>query len=150
MQTAARLARGAFTLLALGLLLGSPGAGAWCTNNLTLIHTGDIRGRLLPVNKFGAECHFRHAHHGDVSDMEMWVRPHEECMGGVAARKYFVDTMRRLRGAENVLTVDSGNMYWGSQFYNYVSARAARKTRPRGACAHPRGASVQGGQVTVA
>jgi len=74
------------------------------------MHTGDIRGRAMPVHNWEGEC--------ELDDLTLGTidKPYAGgCAGGVAARKIFVDAIRA--NVTNHVLVDAGNYYFGSTRY---------------------------------
>eukprot|EP00753_Platysulcus_tardus_P014749 PLAT4443.5.p1 GENE.PLAT4443.5~~PLAT4443.5.p1 ORF type:complete len:1083 (-),score=544.47 PLAT4443.5:164-3412(-) len=79
--------------------------------NLTILHTNDLRGRLLPVDRFGGDCSLQ-----DLADSP------ESCFGGAARRSTVVDWVRG--NASNVVLVDAGDVYFGSLFFQVFHGEA--------------------------
>jgi 2',3'-cyclic-nucleotide 2'-phosphodiesterase (5'-nucleotidase family) len=82
---------------------------------LTLLHTNDVRGRVMPLNKYESECTLLDG--SDPSSTLSLANSDKGCHGGVAARTHYVKTARAASGSDNTLLVDAGNYYFGSLWY---------------------------------
>mmetsp|Transcript_11368 Transcript_11368/g.31909 ORF Transcript_11368/g.31909 Transcript_11368/m.31909 type:complete len:875 (+) Transcript_11368:64-2688(+) len=71
----------------------------------TLLHTGDMRGNSLPVNRFGSAC-----------TPEDYTDDPESCYGGVARRKTYVNSVRS--EVSSSLLLEAGAHLQGSLFYS--------------------------------
>ena len=81
---------------------------------LTIVQSTDIRGRILPSNKYDAEC--------EIS-ASTGAYEGKECGGGVAARTKFIEDV--LTSDENVIVLDSGNHFFGSLWYDQFKGQKA-------------------------
>lgn len=98
--------------------------------NLTILHTSDVRGRLLPV-RGELDCEFTIPNLNDVSTYK-FLAPNCvlqgacQCAGGVAARVHYIRAVREREGADRVLVVDVANHYYGTLFYQRFRESGSR------------------------
>ena len=73
--------------------------------NLTVLHTGDVRGRMVGNQKYDGEC-------GAKAE---GPSGYKFCHGGIAARvKYFEHVVN---ATENVLKIDNGDFFFGTLWW---------------------------------
>ncbi len=87
-------------LVVLQLLLLLSAVAAFLPQNVTIIHFGNVRGYITSTDARGVECD---------------PTTNANCLGGHSRRKAFVDSVRSRY--QNVIVLDSGNTFYGSQFY---------------------------------
>eukprot|EP00854_Cymbomonas_tetramitiformis_P020433 gene20433-24477_t len=74
--------------------------------NITFLYQGDVRSRLLPVNKYDSMC-----------DMEYYIESPEKCTGGADRRAAFINSIKS-DTSQHVVVIDSGNAVVGTNFYS--------------------------------
>ena len=99
----------AIALLAFAAMAFSPQAHA---TSVSLLVTGDHRGFVTPIHKFGSAC--------SADDVE---EDPDDCYGGVTRRGTVFDQLRARAVTDGSVTLDLGNMGQTTAFFRLFKGR---------------------------
>lgn len=98
-----------------GSVIDDPSRFGWF--RLDILHTSDVRGHIMPVNRFSSSC-----------SMDDVLNDNSSCFGGVARAATYIESVRS-QHPNSTLLVDTGNYFYGTLFF-YKVCKANTKLNP--------------------